>query len=261
MAKKLRRPLIAANWKMNKTFSETEPFLKSLKVEIAPFSGVTAVICPPFTSLPAASKLLENTSILLGAQNMCWSKEGAFTGEISPIMLRDLYVTHVILGHSERRNIFGETDLQIHEKLVSAIGAELTPILCVGESQSERAENRQRTVIEEQLLTAIGDLKEEAVAHVVIAYEPVWAIGTGKTATPKMAQEMHGHIRSVIAENWGNAVAEEMRILYGGSMNAANAESLLSQPDIGGGLIGGASLHSIEFAKIVEIAHRIHTAT
>jgi triosephosphate isomerase len=228
--------------------------------ELIPFSGVSTIICPPFTSLPIASQLLENTHIQLGAQNMCWKHEGAFTGEISPLILRDLYVTHVIVGHSERRVIFGETDEQIRQKIVSAIGTELTPILCVGEAERERKENRQLQIVEEQLKIAIGDLSEEDMQHIIIAYEPIWAIGTGETATPQLAQEMHYHIRGFLRRHWGKGVANEARILYGGSMNATNAELLLSQPDINGGLIGGASLHVMEFAKIMEIAQKIHSA-
>jgi triosephosphate isomerase len=250
MVSNLHRPFIAGNWKMNKTPGETGEFIRQLLIGIQPVGAATVLLCPPFTSLAAASGQLENTRVLLGAQNVHWERDGAFTGEISPPMLRDLFVTHVIVGHSERRTIFRETDGEIHKKVLAAINGGITPILCVGENSSEREEGKHFTVVQSQLETALQDVK----GSIAIAYEPVWAIGSGKTATPEMAQEMHGHIRKVLSRILGPAVAREIRILYGGSMKAANAEALLRQQDIDGGLIGGASLNVQEFASIIKIA-------
>jgi triosephosphate isomerase len=185
---------------------------------------------------------------------MGWAKEGAFTGEISPRMLRDLYVTHVILGHSERRAILGETLEQIRMKVEASLTNGLVPILCVGETLEEREARQQVGVVRSQLNSALEKLSLEQVGKIVIAYEPVWAIGTGKTATPKIAQEMHGHIRRMLAQNWGQDLAHHVRILYGGSMKPSNCVELLAQPDIDGGLIGGASLDPMDFTRIVESA-------
>jgi triosephosphate isomerase len=200
---------------------------------------------------------LEKTSIQLGAQNMGWAKEGAFTGEISPHMLRDLYVTHVILGHSERRTIFGETLEQIRMKVEAALTNGLVPILCVGETLEEREAGQQDGVVRKQLGNALEKLSLEQIERMVIAYEPVWAIGTGKTATPKTAQEMHGHIRRMLAQIGGQDLANRVRILYGGSMKPSNCGELLIQPDIDGGLIGSASLDPLDFIKIVEAACKV----
>jgi triosephosphate isomerase len=238
---------------MNKTPGEAVEFVRQLLVEIQPIESATVLLCPPFTALAAVSTQLENTRVLLGAQNTHWERDGAFTGEISPPMLRDLFATHVIIGHSERRTIFHESDEEIHKKVLAAMNGGLIPILCVGENLSEREREKHFAVVQTQLEAALSDAK----GPVIIAYEPVWAIGTGQTATPEMAQEMHGHIRKVVTQITGPAAAKEIRILYGGSMKAANAEALLRQPDIDGGLIGGASLNVQEFASIVKTAKSI----
>jgi triosephosphate isomerase len=238
---------------MNKTPGEAVEFVRQLLIEIQPIETATVLVCPPFTALAAVSDRLENTRLLLGAQNVHWEKDGAFTGEISSPMLRDLFVTHVIIGHSERRTIFHESDGEIHKKVSAATGGGLTPILCVGENLNERENGRHFAVVQTQLEAALKDVE----SSVIIAYEPVWAIGTGQTATPEMAQEMHGHIRRVVSQILGASTAKEIRILYGGSMKAANADALLRQPDIDGGLIGGASLNVQEFASIVKIAGSI----
>lgn len=238
---------------MNKTPGEATEFVSQLLIEIQSVEAATVLVCPPFTALAAVSNSLENTRVLLGAQNVHWEREGAFTGEISPPMLRDLFVTHVIIGHSERRAIFHEADEEIHKKVLAAINGGLMPILCVGENLNEREKGKHFSVVQTQLEAALKDVKNP----VIIAYEPVWAIGTGQTATPEMAQEMHRYIRKVTTAIVEPASAKEVRILYGGSMKAANAEALLQQPDIDGGLIGGASLNVQEFASIVKIAGSI----
>ncbi|MDR1456538.1 MAG: triose-phosphate isomerase [Puniceicoccales bacterium] len=253
MASNLHRPFIAGNWKMNKTPGEAVEFIGQLLVEIQPLEAATVLVCPPFTAIAAVSNRLEDTRMLLGAQNVHWERDGAFTGEISPPMLRDLFVTHVIIGHSERRTIFHETDEEIHKKILSAVSGGLMPILCVGENLSDREKGRHFTVVQTQLEAALKGIKEP----VIIAYEPIWAIGTGQTATPELAQEMHAHIRKIVAQIADGPVAREVRILYGGSMKAANAKDLLMQPDIDGGLIGGASLSVQEFATIIKIASSI----
>ncbi|MDR2030310.1 MAG: triose-phosphate isomerase [Puniceicoccales bacterium] len=245
------RLLVVANWKMNRLPSETGPFLRQLLEQIPPMQHVSVVVCPPFPSLAIAAPFLEKSSIQLGAQNMFWERDGAFTGEVSPAMLRDLYATHVILGHSERRSIFGETLPLIALKVQAALANGLVPILCVGESAKERDDGRQFWVVEQQLITALENIATDQARRLVVAYEPVWAIGTGKTATPALAQEMHGHIRSLLQRLFGDAVARHIRILYGGSVKAANAMDLFQQPDIDGGLVGGASLDANEFSSIV----------
>ncbi|MDR3316608.1 MAG: triose-phosphate isomerase [Puniceicoccales bacterium] len=256
MATKFRQPLIVGNWKMHRTPSEARVLLNNLKEKLLEVIGTAVVVCPPYTVLSVAADILEKTSIQVGAQNMCWEREGAFTGEISPHMLRDLYVTHVILGHSERRVHFHETLEQIRRKVLAALAGGLIPVLCVGETAEERESNQQNVAIDGQLLSALEGIDGETIGDVVIAYEPVWAIGTGKTATPTIAQEMHDHIRRFIRRRFGEEAAQTIHILYGGSMKAANAGELLSQPDIDGGLIGGASLDAAEFAAIVACAVR-----
>jgi triosephosphate isomerase len=256
MALRFRRPLIAGNWKMNRPLSEAIPLLKRLRDRLFTVRDATIVLCPPHIALPAAAEILEKSSLHLGAQNMCWEREGAFTGEISPTMLRDLHVDYVILGHSERRNYFQETAEQIRWKVRAALANGLIPILCVGESEEERTAGRQDTVVEAQLLSAIGGISAAQLRSVVIAYEPIWAIGTGKTATSAVAQQMHAHIRRILRSAFGGEVAEGISLLYGGSMKASNAADLLAQPDIDGGLIGGASLDVEQFSAIVELASR-----
>ncbi|MDR3117426.1 MAG: triose-phosphate isomerase [Puniceicoccales bacterium] len=247
--------LVVGNWKMNRMPSEAEPFLRQLREQMPAMQHVTVVVCPPFPSLPIAAPVLEKSPIQLGAQNMCWARGGAFTGEVSPAMLRDLYVTHVILGHSERRSHFHETLEQIAAKVRAALDNGLIPILCLGETQAEREAARQSSVVERQLISALEGLGEEQARRLVVAYEPIWAIGTGKTATPDQAQEMHATLRQLLAKHLGEETARRVRILYGGSVQAANALELFRQPDIDGGLVGGASLDANEFLAIVAHAH------
>ncbi|MCH8539908.1 MAG: triose-phosphate isomerase [Opitutales bacterium] len=250
----MKKYLIAGNWKMNKNAAESEDLAKEIVLELGSRHAVEAVLCPPFTSLTAVAKVIEKSNVKLGAQNMHHEISGAFTGEISPEMLRHLYVSYVILGHSERRAIFGETDEQVNAKTKAALTSRLRPIVCVGETLSEREAEKTLEVVEGQLKGALVGISAEHADSVVIAYEPVWAIGTGKTATPEQAQEVHAFIRSELAGIWDEGSAAKVRILYGGSMKPGNAPELLQKPDIDGGLIGGASLESRSFAQLVKAA-------
>jgi triosephosphate isomerase len=253
----MRKPIIAANWKMNITASEAEAYIKTFLAESGDDTDVDVVLIPPFTALDRASKLISETySLKLGAQNMHAQKSGAFTGAISASMLRDLYVRYVVIGHSERRQFFGDTDAIINEKLHAAHEATLKPIFCVGETLAERDANRVEEVLSTQLRAGLAGLDAKQIQETVIAYEPVWAIGTGRNATPAQAQEAHAFIRREIAAIAGEAVAERIRIQYGGSVKPGNAAELLSQPDIDGALVGGASLDPRDFAAIVKAAKR-----
>ena len=249
-----RTPLIAGNWKMNKTSTEGVELVKEIAAAVGTESSVNVLLCPPFTALSAVSSAVEGTHLGLGAQNMHDKVSGAFTGEISASMLRDLYVTHVILGHSERRSIFGENDAFINRKVLAALSASLKPILCVGELLSEREANQTMEVVRRQIEQGLAAVPAAKAENVVIAYEPVWAIGTGKTATPAMAQEVHAFIRKLLAQQFGAESASRILILYGGSMKPDNADALLAEQDIDGGLIGGASLEAKSFVELVQIA-------
>lgn len=249
----MRKKIIAANWKMNQTIAETESFLSDFRLEVEDVSGVDIVIAPPFTALAKLSELLGGSQkIRTAAQNMYFERSGAFTGEISAAMLRELYVKYVILGHSERRMIFGETDALINKKVLAALENELKPILCVGETLEEREAGKEKEIIATQLRGSLANVSSEQLLEVVIAYEPVWAIGTGKTATTEQAQECHAHVREVLAELTDAATADKVRIQYGGSVKPGNAAELLAQPDIDGALVGGASLDPRSFAEIVK---------
>ncbi len=251
----MRKKIIAANWKMHMTVSETESFLKDFRLEIEDINGVEIILAPPFTALPKLSELLDGSQrIRLGAQNMHFEVSGAFTGEISPAMLRELYVRYVILGHSERRQLFGETDTLINQKVKAALASELKPVLCVGETLEEREAGREKEVLRTQLTGCLADVEADSFTNIVIAYEPVWAIGTGKTASAEQAQDAHAHVREVLAELGTPEIAAKVQIQYGGSVKPANAAELLSQPDIDGALVGGASLEPRSFAEIVKAA-------
>ncbi len=254
MNKSLRKPLIAGNWKMNKTPSEAVSLVGELKPTLGRLTDVGVLICPPFTALDRMGSLLEGTTISLGAQNMHFENSGAFTGEVSATMLRELFVSFVILGHSERRSLFGESDEFINQKVLKALSASLKPILCVGETLAQRESNQTLEVIGSQLRKGLAGVEAASAENIVIAYEPVWAIGTGKVATPEQAQEVHAFIRKTLAELFSEAIADKIRILYGGSMKPSNAPELLAQPDIDGGLIGGAALKAAEFASLVDAA-------
>ena len=246
-----RRPLIAGNWKMHGTRAETERLLAALKLAMVGLTDREVVVAPPFTALETAARLLAGSPIRLAAQNLYWEPQGAFTGEISGPMLRDLGCSYVILGHSERRQYFAETDQQVARKVKAAQRDGLLPIVCVGETLEERDRGDTLAVIRRQVRGGLHEQEKAAVAALVIAYEPVWAIGTGRTATPEQAQEVHAAIRATVAELADQATAEAVRILYGGSVKPDNVDALMAQADIDGALVGGASLQADSFARIV----------
>lgn len=248
----MRKKIIAGNWKMNKTVAEALTLVEGIATDLADCVDVEVVVCPPFTSLKSVSDVLADTQIKLGSQNMSNQDNGAYTGEISHTMLRELYVKYVILGHSERRSYYGETDKIVNSKVKKALANSLRPIVCVGETLDQREAGDTEKVVESQVRGSLADITAEQFENVVIAYEPVWAIGTGKTATTEQAQEVHKFIRGVIADMVGEKAAKGLRIQYGGSMKPSNAKELLSQPDIDGGLIGGAALEARSFIDIVK---------
>lgn len=250
----MRKPIVAGNWKMNKTVSEAVDLVESVKPDLANCKAVDVVLCPPFTALKSVSDAVTGTHIDVGAQNMCWEKSGAYTGEISAEMLRELYCHYVILGHSERRSYFQETDQMVNLKAKAALAAHLRPIVCVGESLEQRDSGITAKVVEAQVRGSLAGIGPEDLVDLIVAYEPVWAIGTGRTATPEQAQEVHALIRSVLADLADSSVAQSIRIQYGGSVKASNARELFGQPDIDGGLIGGASLDAASFVAIVKAA-------
>jgi triosephosphate isomerase len=246
----MRKQIVAGNWKMNKTESETTQLIEELKKQDLK-SGVEVFIAPTFVNLSAAVKMTKDSSIFVSAQNMHQSACGAFTGEISSTMLLDIGVQHVILGHSERRAYFGETDELLKEKVQAALKAGLHIIFCFGEELDDRKSETHFDVVKKQLSTVLFDLDATQWQKIILAYEPVWAIGTGETASPEQAQEMHAFIRSLILENYDSSCANAVSILYGGSVNPANATKIFAQTDVDGGLIGGASLQAEDFAAIV----------
>jgi len=248
------KKLIAGNWKMNKTASDAVSLVHEVVAAAGKQHEVEVVVCPPFTALESAAKALDGSQIKLGAQNMHPEPNGAFTGEVSAPMLRSLFVTHVILGHSERRQHFGETDAFINLKVLAALKHQLRPILCVGESLAEREAGTTLKIIQTQLERALEGVSKEQVPTVILAYEPIWAIGTGKVATAAQAQEVHAFVRGLLGKHFTEAVAQKVRILYGGSMKAANAPELLAEQDIDGGLIGGASLEPRSFVELIRAA-------
>jgi triosephosphate isomerase (TIM) len=249
---KERRLIIAGNWKMNKTVHDAIDLVNGLKRELNGVKEVDIVVCPPFTALGEVSKAIIESNIRLGAQNMSEHNYGAYTGEIAAGMLRDLAVRYVILGHSERRQYQKESDALIAKKAAAAHAASLKPIVCVGETLAEREAGQMQTVVETQTRGSLAGLTPQQIEETVIAYEPVWAIGTGKTATSAQAQEVHAFIRKVIGQIAGEAVARKVRIQYGGSVKASNARELMGQPDVDGALVGGASLEERSFADIIK---------
>ena len=252
-----RKYLIAGNWKMNKTATEAGDLVSEINSSVGNQTSVQVCVCPAFTALSKASENVEHSEVFLGAQDMNAEPSGAYTGEISAEMLRDLYVSFVILGHSERRQYFGETNEVINRKVISAVQNNLKPIYCIGETLDERESGQTLSVVRQQVREGLLNFPSDSIDHLVLAYEPVWAIGTGKTATDEMAQEVHADIRKVLSEMFGEAAASTIRILYGGSMKPENAKGLLSQADVDGGLIGGASLTSRAFCGIVEAAREL----
>jgi triosephosphate isomerase len=250
----MRTPIIAGNWKMFKTEEEAFKLAFELKERLNDVKGAKVIICPPFTSLSAAKKGIDNSSISLGAQNMHWEEKGAYTGEISPTMLLTAGCKYVIIGHSERRNLFFETDDWVNAKVKSALKFDLSPIICVGERLEQREANKTEQVVEIQVEGAFNDLTASEAERTVIAYEPVWAIGTGKTATPEQANQVHLFIRELLTSKYGKECAEKINILYGGSVKPENSEELLSMSDIDGALVGGASLDAASFERITRSA-------
>jgi triosephosphate isomerase len=248
--KQMRRPLIAGNWKMNTDRATAVGLASDIARRAGETSGVDLLICPPSIYLLPVREALRDSQVGLGAQNMHQELQGAFTGEISATMLCDVGANYVILGHSERRHVFGETDAQINLKTVAALAAGLTPIVCVGEQLDQREAGRTAEVIRNQFTGSLADISTDSMTQIVIAYEPVWAIGTGKVATPQQAEEVHADLRKLLVERYNSEIAETVRLLYGGSVKPNNATELLAQPNVDGALIGGASLKVDDFLGI-----------
>ncbi len=246
-----RKPVIAGNWKMFKTVAETVRFFDEFKPLVQGASHCEIVICPTFPALAAATEAVRGSNVQIGAQNLHWENEGAFTGEVSAPMIVAAGCSHVIIGHSERRQFFGETDQTVNQRLFAALKAGLTPIVCVGETLDQREGGKTEAVLIQQLEGGLASLTGPDFSRIIIAYEPVWAIGTGRVATPEIAGEAHAVIRKKAAELFGSAAAEGLRILYGGSVKPDNVEGLMSRPEIDGALVGGASLKADSFAAIV----------
>lgn len=250
-----RKIIIAGNWKMHKNAAETAAFIEEMKKKGRDLgASCEVVVAPPFTSLDAGIKCAKGSNIIVCAQNIHWEDKGAFTGEISGSMLTETGVTHVIIGHSERRQYFGETDETVNKRIKAAIRHKLVPIFCLGETLEERERGNTFSVVKRQLIEGMGDVAPESAERFVIAYEPVWAIGTGKTATPQQAQEVHAFLRKELVEHRGLDFADKVRILYGGSVKPDNTRELMNCPDIDGGLVGGASLKVEDFLGIIDQA-------
>lgn len=251
----MRKPLIVANWKMNKTVAEAESFIAQfLSLLPSELKDIEVAIAPPFTALHPLAKRLEGSGIKLAAQNVFYEEKGAFTGEISPKMLAELGCSYVIVGHSERRRYFGETDEMVNRKVRAALSCSLTPIICIGETLEERENEKTMEVVGSGLLEALKGVELEDPLSVVIAYEPIWAIGTGHTATPDQANEVHEFIRKKLMEGFGEKIGEGIRIIYGGSVNAVNVSNLFKEKEIDGALVGGASLKPDSFATIIRLS-------
>lgn len=248
----MRTPIIAGNWKLNNTISEAIELTQGIKSSVADTTDVEIIVAPTFTALAAVYEVIQESNICLAAQDVYWENSGAFTGEISPTMLKDVGCEYVIIGHSERRQFFAETNESVNLKTKAALSTDLKPIICVGEHLEDREAGNTEKIIEDHVSGGIKDLTTEQMLSCVIAYEPVWAIGTGKTATPKQAQEVHAYIRQLISEAYTDEIANQVRIQYGGSVKPDNAAELMSQPDVDGALIGGASLQAESFAQIVK---------
>ena len=247
----MRTPLIAGNWKMFKTVHEAVAFAKEFKIVVKDVVGVDIVLAPPFTAVHSVAEALRASNIAVAAQDLFWEREGAFTGEVSAAMAREAGAEYVIIGHSERRHLFGDTDVAVNRKLRAALGAGLTPIVCIGETLEEREADAALAVLDRQLTAGLDAVTAEQVASLAIAYEPVWAIGTGRTATAAQAQEVHWHIRGRLRQWFGADTAERCRILYGGSVKPDNIAELVREADVDGALVGGASLEVRSFGEIV----------
>ena len=252
----MRKRVIAGNWKMYKTVHDTVRHIKELRPLLKDARGVDVIVAPTYPAIYAAAEAARGSDIEIAAQNLHWEREGAFTGEVSAAMVRDAGAEYVIVGHSERRTLFGETDLTVNKKLVAALGAGLGAIACIGETLDQREATQTLAVLDRQLQAGFDGLTAEQLTECILAYEPVWAIGTGRNATPEQAQEAHAHIRSRVRQWFGAEAAERLRILYGGSVKPDNIASLVSQPDVDGALVGGASLDARAFSEIVHIAQK-----
>jgi triosephosphate isomerase len=248
----MRKPIIAGNWKMYKTVSEALTFIHGIKKKCSGLASVEVILCPPYTALALMAEALCGTGISTAAQNIFWEEKGAFTGEISPVMLKDAGCSYVIVGHSERRQYFSETDENVNRKIKAALSHALVPIMCVGETLYDREAGATKEVVFTQTAAGLAGLEPEQVAGVVIAYEPVWAIGTGRTASDEDAQEVIAYIRSIVREHTGDDAARKLRILYGGSVKPENTAGLMAKEDIDGALVGGASLEVDSFAEIIQ---------
>ncbi|MFO7607447.1 MAG: triose-phosphate isomerase [Desulfurivibrionaceae bacterium] len=246
-----RTPLIAGNWKMNTNLAEAEQLAAATVRAAADLLDREVMIAPPFTALAQVADTLHDSRVILAAQNICWAEKGAFTGEISPPMLKELGGTMAIVGHSERRHIFGESDALINRRVAGAMENELVPILCVGETLDDRESQRTTAVLEQQIRAGLADITVTDPAGLVLAYEPVWAIGTGKTATPEQAQEIHAFIRKLLSSMFEKNIASQIRILYGGSVVPDNIDALMGQEDVDGALVGGAALQADSFERII----------
>jgi triosephosphate isomerase (TIM) len=247
----MRIPFIAGNWKMFKTVQEGVVFAKELRSLVKDAGGVEIVVGPPFTAIHAVADALRNTNVGVAAQDLYWEREGAFTGEVSAGMIREAGAGYVIIGHSERRRLFGETDVTVNRKIIAALGAELTPIVCLGETLEERERDETSAVLDRQIKDGLDHLAAGQVAGLVVAYEPVWAIGTGRNATAAQAEGAHAHIRSRLRQWFGGEAAEQCRVIYGGSVKPDNIAELIGEPDVDGALVGGASLEVRSFGDIV----------
>ena len=247
----MRTRFIAGNWKMFKTVHETSVFVKELRIVVKDVADVEIVVAPPFTAVHAAAEAARNTNIGVAAQDLYWEREGAFTGEVSALMIKEAGAEYVIIGHSERRRLFGETDATVNRKIVAAIAAGLMPLVCVGETLEERERNETLAVLDRQIKNGLDTMTADRISNLVIAYEPVWAIGTGRTATAAQAQESHAHIRMRLRQWFGGDAAERCRVIYGGSVKPDNIRELTAEPDVDGALVGGASLEVIGFGDIV----------
>ena len=254
MSVRKMKALIAANWKMNNGIKEDVSFVKSFEKLIKNAKNIDVVICPPFTLLYKLNELLKNSEIKLGAQNMHFEEKGAYTGEVSPLMLKDAGCEYVILGHSERRQYFNETDDLINKKVKSALRHKLKPILCIGETLQQRNNNKTMQIIGNQLINCLNGINENEIKSIVVAYEPIWAIGTGNNATPEQAEEVHKFIRSLLLKTYNKKISDDIRIIYGGSVKPESIEDLMKMKNIDGTLVGGASLDPKSFAEICNAA-------
>jgi len=246
-----RIPLIAGNWKMHTSLAEAKSLASAVVQACKGLTGREVMIAPPFTALAAVAEVVSGSQVRLASQNVCWAEQGAFTGEIAPSMLRELGCTMAIIGHSERRQIFGETDALINQRVAGAMRFGLTPVLCFGETLAEREAGQAMVVLERQVRAGLSGIAVTEPANMVLAYEPVWAIGTGKTASEEQAQEAHEFVRNLLLTMYEKSIARQMRILYGGSVNSGNVDALLRQPDIDGALVGGAALKADSFERII----------